>query len=168
MPRNVRPLGWRSKPQPLPQDGRRTQESLDAEARVRAGATTGLSFTEDGASLMDRDWVNLNKRLVFTSPSFGQLADVEENRLAAKARDEMGWPLNIMSGATKEFATRGSCGLNIRQMAAVAYDPNVHRQQTEEEWEHLDIRQSDRCRILRNIDQYAADSSAILPPSRRT
>lgn len=38
----------------------------------------------------------------FTSPSFGELRDTRENRLAAKCRDIMGWPYEEMTGKSVE------------------------------------------------------------------
>jgi hypothetical protein len=164
MPRNVRPLGWREKHKPLPQDDGRTQESLDAEARVREhfeAAPIRISYMEEAANLTNDDWIALDQRRKFVSPSFGQLDDVEENRLAAKARDEMGWPFNLMSGADKDHISWRSCGLTIRQMAAVKYDPAVHKQLTDEENERIEGREYERDRVNRNLHAF---KGRVLPP----
>ena len=153
MSRNVRPIGWRDKRRAeLPQDHGRTQESLDAEARVRAGIENPFwdkDLDDIGSPLTNQDWINIDKKVKFVSPGLGQLSDIEENRLAAKAYDEMGWPMGVMTGATKEFASRGSCGLSVRQMAAVRYDPAVHKPQTDEEYKETEWKQRERLRIWR-------------------
>lgn len=153
MPRNVRSMGWRDKHHTeLPQDHGRTQESLDAETRVRAGVENPFwdkTLDDTGSPLTNQDWINIDQKRKFVSPGLGQLSDIEENRLAAKAYDEMGWPMSVMTGATKEFASWNSCGMNIRQMATVKYDSTIHKPQTEEEWEWFDIRQRQRVRIQR-------------------
>lgn len=151
MPRNVRPLGWREKrQQPLPQDEGRTQVSLDAEARVRAGVENPFwerDLDDIRSPLTNQDWINIDQKRKFRSPGLGELSDIEENRLAAKAYDEMGWPMSIMTGATKCFASWNSCGMNVRQMAFVRYDPAVHKPQTDKEWEETQFKQKERMRI---------------------
>lgn len=153
MSRNVRPIGWRDKRHiELPQDHGRTQESLDAETRVRAGIENPFwdrDLDDIGSPLTNQDWINIDQKRKFVSPGLGQLSDIEENRLAAKAFDEMGWPMSIMTGATKEFASWSSCGMNVRQMATVKYDPSVHKSQSEEDWQRLDASQRERLRLWR-------------------
>lgn len=136
MPRNIQTREWLEarKKFARPQGIGRTQESLDAEARVRARAraTTGISFSEDDwSSLTNQDWINIDKNLTFESPGLGRLMDIEENRLAAKAYDEMGWPMEIMTGCSKDAPSYNSCGLNLRQMAHTRYNQRVHRQPIE-------------------------------------
>ena len=55
---------------------------------------------------------------------FGVLPDTEENRLAAKAADQQGWPYCEMTGA--EVDRPGAAGFSLRQMAAMPYDPVKH------------------------------------------
>lgn len=119
------------KPEPVfdltPQSCVRTAESVLAEQRVRQRYGENPFWSENESPMSNRDWLVLDQRITFVSPNLGELYDIEENRLAARAHDVMGWPIAIMSGATKVHATSQSCGMNIRQMAGVRYDPNLHR-----------------------------------------
>lgn len=58
----------------------------------------------------------------FTSRTFGDLPDNEENRLAARAADEMGWPYSVMTGAGVDSPGDSEHGLTLRFMARTRYD----------------------------------------------
>ncbi len=115
MPRDIRPSRAQTRP----------NSATEAEARVRERFRSGGLIQpdeDDLATFTPDDWVALDTGRKLQSTRFGQLDDVEENRLAAKAADEMGWPTNIMSGATKNRSAWSSCGLTIRQMSEIKYD----------------------------------------------
>lgn len=76
-------------------------------------------FTHRFDDFTDDDWTAMDQGRKFESPGLGQLADIEENRLAARAYDVMGWPMGLMTGASK--SRPGESGLNLRQMAVTKY-----------------------------------------------
>ncbi len=57
----------------------------------------------------------------FDSVHLGRLVDHEENRLAAAAADDRGWPMEQMTGARVDDPGAAKSGLSLRQMAVIRY-----------------------------------------------